>query len=142
MIEIELKIVQKEVGDKEANLDNISKTMLNRKNPFWPALERLFAATNRFTCSRKIFLNKNEFDALFLIYNSPTEAPSIQPSIASLRLAHYIAATFGETAKDITKEVIFITKHGKKIIPAVLVDDNCQRYDPPVFIGVSVEIYN
>lgn len=141
--EIALKITEIEVSDKEANLNKISEQMLNRKNSFWKALERLFIATNKFTVSRKILLNDaKEFYALFLFYNIKIENPSIQPAIASLRLVHYIAAAFEQIVKNIDKEVILIVKNGRKIMPIVIVENDCQKYIPPVFIGISVEMTN
>lgn len=137
---VELKIVQKEAGDRKATLDNISETMLSRKNPFWSALERLFTATEGFTISRKILLGAQEFLALFSFHNSPEETPSIQPAIASLRLTHYIAAAFGKVVGNLNKEVIFIVRNGRRIIPLILIDNDCQNYNPPVFIGISVEM--
>lgn len=137
---IDLKIVEIEVRDKEADLNKISEKMISRKNQFWSAFERLFVETNKFTLSKKILLDAKEFCALFLFYHTKTEAPSIQPAIASLRLAHYIAAAFGETVKDINKEVIFIVRNGRRIMPLILTDNDCQNYNPPVFIGISVEM--
>lgn len=138
--EIALKITEIEVSDKEANLNKISEQMLSRKSPFWQALERLFVETNKFTLSKKILLDAKEFCALFLFYHTKTEAPSIQPAIASLRLAHYIAATFGQTVKNMDKEVILIVRNGRIIMPLILTDNDCQNYNPPVFIGISVEM--
>lgn len=140
MTSINLETTDTEVKDTEADLNKIGEQMLSRKNPFWQALERLFIATNKFTLSKKILLDAKEFYALFAFCHTKTEAPSIQPAIASLRLTHYIAAAFGRAVEDLNKEVIFIVKNGRRIMPLVLVSDAYQSYDPPVFIGISVEM--
>mgnify|MGYP001583621628 CR=1 FL=1 len=139
MSDFSLKIIKREVGDREADLSKISEQMLSRKNPFWKALERLFLATNKFTISRKTSLSAKEFYSLFSFYDDPSGSPSIQPAIASLRLMHYVATAFGETVGNLSKEVIFITKYGKSIKPLILTDDECQHYEPPIFIGIAIE---
>lgn len=130
MSDLSLKIIKIDVGNKEADLERISESMLSRKNPSWFALNRLFIATSKFTMPRKIEINEKEFFSLF------DWSGNIEPAIASLRLFHYIAASFGERVQNLEKEVIVISRNGKEIIP--MVPELLDKYTPPIFIGIDI----